>query len=268
MPMITNKDDVNVQSRSLPRGADWRKLASKSTRPINAHGQPVSNKYRGLPVLADSIDVHEKAFDLFQKYVPHAARVLDVGAGSGAFTQRLLDHGYQSLEALEVNAEAFQVKEIAVHPLNLEQSWADQLPEPFDALVTLEVIEHLENPWHFARQCSAAIRPGGIVVLSTPNIQSSRSRIEFVLNAEFRFFHQKHFEQIGHMTSMTKNQICQVFSCAGCEFVDFDHSRHKGMPRPTSARKLLRALIYGASYPFMSGAKHGEAGIFVFRRRS
>ena len=39
----------------------------------------------------------------------------------------------------------------------------------FDAIVAGEVIEHLETPYRFLRHCCQALRPGGRLVLSTPN---------------------------------------------------------------------------------------------------
>jgi len=42
-------------------------------------------------------------------------------------------------------------------------------PRRFDAIVAGEVLEHLENPYRFVRDCREALRPGGRLVLSTPN---------------------------------------------------------------------------------------------------
>ncbi len=39
----------------------------------------------------------------------------------------------------------------------------------FDAVVAGEIIEHLEDPYRFLRGCRSALRPGGRLVLSTPN---------------------------------------------------------------------------------------------------
>ncbi len=51
---------------------------------------------------------------------------------------------------------------------------ADTLPavvgsRRFDAIVAGEVLEHLENPYRFVRDCREVLRPGGCLVLSTPN---------------------------------------------------------------------------------------------------
>jgi 2-polyprenyl-3-methyl-5-hydroxy-6-metoxy-1,4-benzoquinol methylase len=222
--------------------------------------------YQGLPVHADGDDVHALALEMLRAHIGVEACILDVGAGAGAFSQRLLDHGYWKLEAVELRSDAFAVPEVPVHALDLNDAWAEQLAGRADAVVSLEVIEHLENPWQFARQCAAAVRPGGWVLLSTPNIESSRSRIEFLLGGEFRFFRAKDFTGCGHITGLTATQMERVGARAGLELIEYRHSRHKGWPRPRSRRKALRAILYALAYPFMNGRKRGEVSLFLFRR--
>jgi 2-polyprenyl-3-methyl-5-hydroxy-6-metoxy-1,4-benzoquinol methylase len=225
-----------------------------------------SGHYAGLPILADSVEVHEQALALLQAHVHARHGILDVAAGAGAFTRRLLDHGFTGLEAVELRSESFQVEGVPVHALNLDGDWAAELPRSYHGAVALEIIEHLENPWHFARQCAAALRPGGVLVVSTPNIESSRSRIEFLLRAEFRFFGQEDYDRNGHITSLTADQLIRVFAQAGLEFLERGLSRHKGIWKPTNPKRLLRSLLYALSYPFMHGAKQGEISLFAFRR--
>jgi 2-polyprenyl-3-methyl-5-hydroxy-6-metoxy-1,4-benzoquinol methylase len=222
--------------------------------------------YAGLPILADSVEIHEQALALLQAHVKERHGILDIAAGAGALTRRLLDNGFTGLEALELRPEALQAPGVPVHALNLDSDWAAQLPRRYHGAVALGAIEHLENPWHFARQCAAVLRPGGVVVIAIPNIESSRSRIEFLLRAEFRFFSQDEFKRSGHITSLTTAQLIRVFAQAGLEFLEQRLSRHKGVWRPTTPRRLLRALLYALSYPFMRGAKKGEIRLFAFRR--
>jgi len=221
--------------------------------------------YKGLPVHADDEDVHLIALEMLQGRLPTGMRVLDVGAGAGAFSLRLQDHGY-GVEALELRAEAFAVPGVPVHALDLNGDWAAGLPVHFDAVVSLEVIEHLENPWHFVRQCAAAVRSGGWVLLSTPNIESSRSRLDFLLGGEFRFFKHKDHVDCGHITSLTGQQLEWVGRRAGLRLAEFRHSRHKGLPRPGSPRRTLRSLLYALSFPFMKGRKCGEESLVLYRK--
>ena len=229
-------------------------------------GQPRSHDYHGLAIQADAPDVHEIALDVLQELLPERRSVLDIAAGTGAFSRRLLDNGFSDLAAVELCAENFAIPDVPVYPLNLDGPWASRLSRSYEAAVALEIIEHLENPWHFARQCAAALRPGGVLVLSTPNIESSRSRIEFLLRGEFRFFGERDYQRIGHITSLTAAQIERVFSGAGFTLVGRRHSRHKGLYRPGNPKRALRAALYAVSYPFMSGQKKGEITIVAFRK--
>jgi SAM-dependent methyltransferase len=58
----------------------------------------------------------------------------------------------------------------------------------FDGVVSSEVLEHLEDPHHLARECARILRPGGMFVLTTPNILHAYSRLHFLLLGTCDFF--------------------------------------------------------------------------------
>jgi 2-polyprenyl-3-methyl-5-hydroxy-6-metoxy-1,4-benzoquinol methylase len=60
--------------------------------------------------------------------------------------------------------------------------WAD---DEFDAIFSLEGIEHLENRFACLRELNRLLRPGGALVLTTPNIVSLRSRVRFLMSGFF-----------------------------------------------------------------------------------
>lgn len=104
--------------------------------------------------------------------LPPRSRVLEVGAGDGALVELLLKHGHTPV-ALDPDAGAcdyvssrFGVRTIAarVEDADLESAG------PFDAILMLNLIEHLEDPANVMRVLRGFLRDGGLVGIETPNI--------------------------------------------------------------------------------------------------
>ena len=64
------------------------------------------------------------------------------------------------------------------------------LPWPaasFDAIISTEGIEHLENRFAFLREAHRILKPGGTLLLTTPNIAALRSRVRYFFSS---FYHK------------------------------------------------------------------------------
>ncbi|HVO35566.1 MAG TPA: class I SAM-dependent methyltransferase [Gemmatimonadales bacterium] len=99
--------------------------------------------------------------------------LLDVGCGGGAFLDRMRALGWR---VLGVDSEPRAVEFARTHRgLDVvagtleEQRFSDGR---FDAVTASHVVEHVHNPRSFLRECARVTRPGGRVVLVTPNIES------------------------------------------------------------------------------------------------
>ena len=52
----------------------------------------------------------------------------------------------------------------------------------FGLITAFQVLEHLENPFHFARECVRLLKDGGTLILSFPSGKSIWSRISYLLS--------------------------------------------------------------------------------------
>lgn len=125
-------------------------------------------------------------------------QVVELGAGDGTLAARLVRHGFE-VRAVDRQTQNFLPAgiELDVADLNGPLPYADG---SFDGAVSTEVIEHLENPWAFLRELHRVVRPGGFVVLSSPNVESAFVRAYFLLTGRLLNFMQVSYETIGHIT--------------------------------------------------------------------
>ncbi len=110
--------------------------------------------------------------------LPSGARVLDAPCGgSAALARALREQGFDAVGA-DIDLAAAAHLGPAFERVNLDAPlpWAN---ESFNAVISTEGIEHLENHYSFLREVNRILKPGGVLVLTTPNITALRSRVRF-----------------------------------------------------------------------------------------
>jgi SAM-dependent methyltransferase len=115
---------------------------------------------------------------------PAGQSVLEVGMNPGQFTRILVRAGYR-VSGTDLfpahRAELWQTLGVRAARLNLDEVADDELPYPdssFDLLVFSEVIEHLRrSPLRALHLLTRLLRPGGLLVVSTPNELYLKSRL-------------------------------------------------------------------------------------------
>src|SRR5438445_10181192 len=115
---------------------------------------------------------------------PQVRAVLDIPCGEGAFLGRLRQQGFDGHGADIVDRLALSGAHFTPADMNAPLPFGDGT---FDAVVCIDGIEHLERPFDFVRECRRVLRPGGVVIVSTPNISALRSRWRWLLTG----FHNK-----------------------------------------------------------------------------
>lgn len=199
--------------------------------------------YNGIQIHAD-IGVHEEAAALVKQYFPAGARVLDVGAGAGAFSQRLTDLGY-SVTALDVDPAKWIPQDIPFLRLDIDKGIAASVGSTYDSVCCLEVIEHVENPWNLLREIYSVTRPGGIALLSTPNVTSFLSRALFFLTGKFHQFNEGDLTY-GHINPVSAFELQHAAKAVGWQVLDIRGGGYLPVFDLVSLRPVLWTLVFNA----------------------
>jgi len=207
---------------------------------------------------------NDKVFALVMPHMRAGARVVDVGAGEGYFSKMVGDRVTTELArapdavlaACDLFPEFFRYDGIRCDPINADGS----LPYPdgaFDIACSLEVIEHIKDQFAFTRELYRVVKPGGVAIVSTPNVLNLNSRVRYLHSGFTVLFDPLLMSSddprhtAGHINPVPYYYLAYQLRRAGFRSVTAHYDRFK-----TSARALLAA--WG---PFI-GVAHA-----MFRRR-
>jgi SAM-dependent methyltransferase len=140
----------------------------------------------GLIQAMAAANVHETAANMLDK--ARHSRIIDLPCGGGALIQKLLDLGYSNVLGGDIDADLVLVRDkvpFVQLDLNRRTPFGDG---KFDAIICLECIEHLENPFHLIRELTRILAPDGELILSTPNVLSATARSKFLTAGYYPHF--------------------------------------------------------------------------------
>lgn len=135
--------------------SEYRDYGYDSTRPIHTQAYLVPVLQRLAPTLRPGL------------------RVLDVGCGKGDIANDFARLGCHvvgvDLSPTGIEMARKEYPKIRFEVLGADESVLQNLnEEPFDVVISTEVVEHLYSPRPFIKGCYSALRPGGRVLISTP----------------------------------------------------------------------------------------------------
>lgn len=168
--------------------------------------------------------------------VSPVSRSLDIGCSSGGFSALL--PGEVEKWGLDFEHHPDLPENIKFHACDISQSWS--IPQNyFDIILAGEVIEHVLDTDLFLHQCCDALRPGGYLLLTTPNLSSLANLRYWFQTGQFMWV-DSGANQLGHVRYLAPKCMESALKNSG-----FDNIEMKTVSGLESLQflPLLRSLL-------------------------
>ena len=196
--------------------------------------------------------------------MPSRARVLDVGCGTGAVT--LVANRDKDNEVWGIEPDPERAAVAAERGINVACGMLDhefvRHHAPFDVVMLADVLEHVAAPADLLRLAASALKPGGLALLSVPNVAHWTMRLH-LLRGRFDYT-ETGIRDVTHLRWFTESTIRALVGRCGLDVLCVRHSAGNDLPEyghlpwrwlPGRVRRpLVRGLARAA--PRLFGCQH------------
>jgi 2-polyprenyl-3-methyl-5-hydroxy-6-metoxy-1,4-benzoquinol methylase len=159
-------------------------------------------------------------------YLPKGAgKLLDLGGGTGATAAYFKAQGHaKTVGVVDIISSDLAEGGIDFHASgNLEDaSFLESVVAehgPFDVITTLDILEHLVDPWSVVKQLHAALTPGGTIVASIPNVRHYRVAGGLLFKGKWDLQDAGILDRT-HLRFFVEKTAIELMTSSGLELVD------------------------------------------------
>lgn len=173
--------------------------------------------------------------------------LLDVGCGTAALLVRLRERGYTNLLGLDIDPPG-PMDKIVFHAVDLDSGRWPLDDNSVDFAFAVEIVEHIENMGALLNELQRVLKPGGRVLVTSPNLHSVEARLRLLLQGRL-----KQFDDIGDPT-----HIFPLFYFPFSTLVarhEFSIAKFWGFPATGNSPTSRRALTMMSSIARLFGLR-------------
>lgn len=148
-----------------------------------------------------------------------ALHVLEIGCSEGHTLEWLKRSGraawaagvepYAELRATPGSIDRF-------FRLDIEEALPDLQPASVDLILCLDVLEHLVDPWRTLRRLDAFLKPGGMWIISVPNIRNYHILLDLAFKGRFNYSDDGILDRT-HLRFFTRSSAIQLAESTGAK---------------------------------------------------
>jgi 2-polyprenyl-3-methyl-5-hydroxy-6-metoxy-1,4-benzoquinol methylase len=172
--------------------------------------------------------------------------LLEFGAGTGTLAKQLtLFYTGVTITCADIRPRP---ESLPSDIMWLEADLNHPIPVPdhsFDAIISTEVIEHLENPRAIFREFYRLLRPEGVLIVTTPNQESVRSIAGLLMGGHFVAFLGRSYP--AHITALLRTDFQRICYETQFDAPQFYYTNSGGLP------KLPHILWQSLSFGLLKG---------------
>lgn len=207
-------------------------MAQENKLPPSAYGENEIERH------FNNFDVSRGRYRFIIDQMPPASKVLEVGCFLGRYCDHFQSLGHRAT-GVDLSPEVIERGQKLFPDLDLRcvgEVWDEDLVDgSYDVVVASEVIEHVLHPNDFLEQISRALKPGGVLLLTTQNSNAFHYRCQMLVG-KFRW-------DPTHLRLYSRPELEKELENGGFEVL-----RAHGIPiNPIGPQKIPRLLAYYAA---------------------
>lgn len=162
-------------------------------------------------------------FEILMEYIDEIeveskAEIVDISTGQGHMIKELNRNNFENLTCVDIDPPSDNVLKGVDHDYvksNINEDGLAMLDsDRFDLVISSETIEHLHNPHDFVLELTRITRDDGVILLTTPNVESFQERLRYFLTGEFDHFPEVPADKVptgeAHMSIIHENILKNV----------------------------------------------------------
>ena len=186
-----------------------------------------------------------KRSDVLSLIPPTAKKVLDVGCSVGALGSTIKEHFGSEVVGIELMEDMAKearkcLDKVFVGDVRSVFLSGKLKKNSFDVIVFADVLEHLQDPWEIVRLTKELLQPGGVLVVSLPNIRHISTLCSLIFKGYWPY-RDRGIHDRTHLRFFTRRNVKELFKNEDFQ-IEKIRANYRIIERPHFLNKIAKVF--------------------------